>query len=68
MNRKIVKRRGRYQVTMYAYVLGRKSKCEYVVSYGESRFDRKTASYRGMELFVTDSIQSAIDNINGRKI
>lgn len=68
MNRKIVRRRGRYQLTMYAYALGRKSKCEYVVSYGTSRFNRKSAEYRGIELFVTDSIQTAIDNLLERKI
>lgn len=66
MTRKLLQYRGRYQLTMYCYALGRKHNCEYVVSYGASRYDKKHATYRGQELFVTDSVQAAIDDLKAR--
>lgn len=57
----VIQRRGRIVLAQYEYTEYGKRKCVYVVSYGDSKFSN--FSFIGRDLFVTDEIQLAVDNV-----
>lgn len=57
----VIQRRGRIVLAQYEYTECDKRKCVYAVSYGDSKFNN--FSFTGRDLFVTDEIQLAIDNV-----
>lgn len=62
----LIQRRGRLQLSQYYFINGDERKLQYVVSYGASKFSTSNGIYIGRDIFVTDKIQLAIDNLNGR--
>lgn len=63
----VIQQRGRLQLSQFEYTIDSKRKCMYVVSYGASKIDNRYFTYIGRDLYVTDKIQSAIDNLMARE-
>lgn len=67
VKKRLIQRRGRLQLAQYYFINNDERKLQYVVSYGASKFSVRNGIYMGRDIFVTDKVQDAIDNLIGRK-